>query len=92
MHLSADHKRGPRGLGRRFFVEAALASASAFLLVLTAFWHDWVELLFRVGPDHGNGGLERVIVAFLAICTVVLSALASVEWRSTARRPALDAG
>ena len=92
MNLPAGHKTMCIALRWRFWVETILGSASALLAILTTFWHDWIESVFRVDPDHGNGGLEWAIVAVLAICAVVLFALARFEWRFAARRPALDVG
>lgn len=39
---------------------------------------DWIEEVFRVDPDSGNGSLEWLIVAALTLATATLSALA---WR-----------
>lgn len=43
---------------RRFKVELGLAGLSSQLLVLTLAWRDWIEIVFRIDPDHGNGSLE----------------------------------
>jgi hypothetical protein len=85
MDVSAGDRRVSQGLRRRFWVEAIVGLVTAFLAILTTFWHDWIESVFRVDPDHGNGGLEWAIVVALAICSVVLLAMAFFEWQFTPR-------
>jgi hypothetical protein len=52
----------------RLWLEAALAAGAGVMGVLTLFWHDWIEALFGVDPDHGNGSLEWIVAfALLAI-------------------------
>ena len=66
----------------RFWIESVLAAASALLAVLTAVWHDWIELISGVDPDHGSGGLEWLIVALAVATAVGFAALARAEWRT----------
>ena len=68
----------------RFWIEAGLALLTAGLFVLTLISREWIELLFRVDPDGGDGSLEWVIVAVLLVATAVFSWLARVEWRRAA--------
>ena len=75
-------------LRRRFWVEITLASASAALCLLTILWPTWIELLFKIDPDHANGSLEWLIVALSVAVTVTLAALARYEWRRRAPIPA----
>src|SRR5438094_9632 len=42
-------------LRQRFWIELALALASAALLVVTLLWNEWIELVFHVDPDAGSG-------------------------------------
>jgi hypothetical protein len=72
----------------RFWVEAGLALLTAGLFMLTLISREWIELLFGVDPDGGDGSLEWAIVAVLAVVTVVLAWLARVEWRRGAPRRA----
>ncbi|HEU5374147.1 MAG TPA: hypothetical protein VFV38_01790 [Ktedonobacteraceae bacterium] len=72
-----------RGLRPIFWVEAVLATLTAILFVITFIWNDWIELVFRVDPDSGNGSLEKVIVGALLVITLVLYGLAGFEWRRT---------
>jgi hypothetical protein len=66
---------------RRFRLELGLAAISAALLVATIVWRDWIEIVFRVDPDHGNGSLEWTIVAVTALSALTFAALARIEWR-----------
>jgi hypothetical protein len=65
----------------RFWVEAGLGLLSAILLVLTMFVPNWIEVVVRVDPDHGNSALEWAIVAVLSVTTIATSVLARREWR-----------
>ena len=80
---------GGHALGRtvrfRFWVEAALALLTAGLFMLTLISREWIELLFGVDPDGGDGSLEWAIVAVSAVATVVLAWLARVEWRAASQ-------
>jgi hypothetical protein len=69
------------GVRRRFWYEVSLGTTSAVLLIITAAWPDWIEEVFGVDPDGGNGSLEWAIVIVLAACTVTLPLLARNEWR-----------
>jgi MFS superfamily sulfate permease-like transporter len=65
----------------RFWAEVVLGVLSAALLILTTAWPDWIESVFRVDPDGGNGALEWAVVVVLATCTVALPLMAGSEWR-----------
>ena len=73
-----------RKLSIRFWIEAALGTVSAFLLVLTAAWPDWIEGVFGVDPDHHNGSLEWLICAVCLLATVVFLLAARRQWRAAA--------
>jgi hypothetical protein len=70
-----------RGLGAAFWVEAVLSGLGTFLGLLTIVWHDWIEGVFGVDPDHGNGSAEWIVVLVLLGIGVVAGALARREWR-----------
>lgn len=74
------------GLRLRFWVEAVCGTMTGVLAVVTLFWSDWIEAVFGVDPDHGNGSFEWLVVAFLAVITVSLIVAARVEWRHAGRR------
>jgi hypothetical protein len=69
------------GLRNRFWVESILASVTGVVAVLTIFWSQWIEAVFGVDPDSGNGSAEWLVVVFLMIVTVTLTFSACVEWR-----------
>ena len=64
---------------RRFWIEAGLAVVSGLLLLLTLVSRDWIEALFGVDPDRGNGSLEWLIVAGLLAATVAFGFVARAE-------------
>lgn len=68
----------------RFWLEAAMASLSAFLLALTFVSREWIEAIFGVDPDHGSGSLEWLIVGALVLVTIALGVIARAEWRRLA--------
>lgn len=66
------------------------SALTAALLVLTLIARDWIELVFGVDPDHGDGSLEVALVVMAAIATCVLALLARRDWRRAqpaTRRP-----
>jgi hypothetical protein len=65
----------------RFWIEAALAAASAALLIVTLLVPDWIEEVFKIDPDEGSGALEWAIVGLFAAATIAASVLARLEWR-----------
>ena len=71
----------PRGLRGRFWAESILASAAGLLAIVTLFWPDWIDAVFGVDPDHGNGSAEWAAVAVLALAAAGLAAGARMEWR-----------
>jgi hypothetical protein len=70
------------------WIEAALAVASALLLVITLTRWSWIEEVLGVDPDHGNGSLERLIAALAIGLAVAFCAGVQREWRRAARRRA----
>jgi hypothetical protein len=61
--------------GRTLELERALAFGSGLLFVVTLIWKDWIELVFHVDPDRGNGALEWAITLAFAALTVVFATL-----------------
>jgi hypothetical protein len=81
-----------RGVRRRFWVELAFAIVSVFLVLLTLVWRDWIEEVFGVDPDGGNGSLEWLIAVAFVAAAIAFCAGARREWRRTIpRRSASDA-
>ena len=64
----------------RFWLESGLAFVTGILFVITLAWHDWIEIIFNVDPDQGNGFLEWSIVGALLVVTMALLILANYEW------------
>jgi hypothetical protein len=67
---------------RALSVKIALAVTSAFLALLTLVVPDWIEAVFRVDPDGGNGSLEWFIVAVFVVATAVFGLMARAELRT----------
>jgi hypothetical protein len=65
----------------RFWPEMGLAIVTSILFVFTLAQRDWIEMVFGLDPDQGNGSLEWLIVGALLVVTIALSTLASYEWR-----------
>ena len=71
----------PASLRWRFWVELVLASVTAGVAVVTLLSREWIELVFRVDPDNGDGSLEWVVVVLALTATFTFAALARAEWR-----------
>jgi hypothetical protein len=65
----------------RFWWEAILGAVTGVLGLVTIFWSDWIEAIFGVDPDHGNGSAEWLIVAVLLVASLALAFGARFEWR-----------
>jgi tetrahydromethanopterin S-methyltransferase subunit E len=75
---------------RLIAAETVAAVLAGLLAAVTVFWRDWLEILFRVDPDHHSGAAELVIVAGLASLSLLLAVAArwqAVRWTRPA--PAL---
>jgi hypothetical protein len=65
------------------WVETTLAGLSAVLLVATVIRPEWIELVFGVEPDGGDGSLEWFLAPGLLLVTITCSVLARATWRRT---------
>jgi hypothetical protein len=72
---------------KRFWWEAVPAATSGLLAAITLAWHEWLEIVFGVDPDHGNGAVEWLIVVLATTAAVTLGVLARREWLRTTRFP-----
>lgn len=72
-------------LRHRFWIESIIGSGTGILALVTLIWRDWIEVVFGVDPDKGNGSTEWLIVVILVIITVSLAVGAHVEWRRARR-------
>ena len=70
-----------RAMRLRFWLETGMATITGVLFAITLVARDWIERVFAVEPDGGNGSLEWLIVGALLVATVALILLARSEWR-----------
>ncbi|MBB5502185.1 ABC transporter permease [Paraburkholderia sp. MM5384-R2] len=67
-------------LTKRFWLECSLAVVSGAALIVTLIWPRWIEMIFGVEPDVGNGSAEWGVTIGLAVFTTLLVTLARREW------------
>jgi disulfide bond formation protein DsbB len=70
-----------RALRLRFWLETSMAAMTSIMFMTTLVWRNWIELVFKVEPDAGNGSLEWLIVGLLFVVATALFFLARYEWR-----------
>lgn len=68
----------------RFYPETILGLISGIMFVATLLNRAWIETVFHVDPDQGQGWVEWAIVGGLLVVTLVMAALARHEWRRAA--------
>jgi hypothetical protein len=68
----------PRQRGQ---VAAFLGVLTGGLALVTLIWRDWIEAVFHVDPDHGNGSVEWLVVMTLAIVSVACFVIARRGFR-----------
>ncbi|MFZ0209361.1 MAG: hypothetical protein WAL59_25180 [Roseiarcus sp.] len=68
---------------RLFWVEVALAAITGLLALITPIFPDWIEFVSGWDPDQHDGSVEWMIVVGLFVVTIVIVALATIEWRRT---------
>ena len=61
-----------------FRAEVAAGTACVVLALVTLVWREWIEAIFRVDPDNGNGSLEWLVVGVLVVLAVALCARARI--------------
>lgn len=62
-------------------IETVLSLLFAGLAIVTAFWPAWIETVFRVDPDNGDGGAEWLVVAILGAAAIAAFILARRDYR-----------
>ena len=72
-----------RNMRRLFWVEICLAAITGLLALITPIFPDWIEFVSGWDPDQHDGSVERMIVLGLFVVTIVMVALAAIEWRRT---------
>jgi len=70
-----------RSLPTLFWIELLLSVLSGISLGLSLFNPQWIETLFEVSPDAGDGSTEWGWTIGFLISTVLLVALTRREWR-----------
>ena len=69
------------GMRLRFALEVLGAVGALALAIVTLFSRDWIEIVFRFGPDQGSGALEWSVVFALLALSIGLTLVARCEWR-----------
>lgn len=70
-----------RTLPALFWIELLLSVLSAISLILSLFNPQWIETLFEVSPDAGDGSTEWGWTLGFLVSTVLLGVLTRREWR-----------
>jgi len=68
-------------------IETSLALIAGVLAAVTLIWPTWIETLFGVEPDAGNGEAEWSIVVVLALVAVASGLLARRDYRAVRQLP-----
>ena len=66
---------------KRLRLDVGLAILSVLLFGATPLWPEWIEIVFGVDPDYGNGSIEWLIMELAAISAVAAIFLARADWR-----------
>ncbi len=77
-------RRRVRGV---FWVELLAATASVMFFLLEIFSREWIERLFGIDPDGGNGSVEWLLASGSLLGTVMLAILARREWSRAVTQP-----
>jgi hypothetical protein len=77
--------RAARVTQSRMWLEAIAATVVLVLGVITLFWRDWIEFVFRIDPDRHDGSAEWLLIGALFVIAISLSALARRDWRRLCR-------
>jgi hypothetical protein len=56
------------------------AGLAASLGLLTIFWHDWIEAIFKLDPDNHSGAAEWITVTALVVVAVACATFARLDW------------
>jgi hypothetical protein len=74
----------------RFWFEAGLVAASLALWLATLLWPTWIELVFGIDPDQGDGSLERALTILFPLIAIGSALIAGHEWRRRAAGSSSD--
>jgi hypothetical protein len=64
---------------KRFIAEVCAGVATAIATLLTLLVPEWIEVVFGVDPDHGDGSLEWLIAGAFALATVALGTVSYLD-------------
>jgi hypothetical protein len=64
----------------RFVLEVFGAAAAFVLAIVTLFWRDWIEVVFRFNADAGDGAVEWAVVFAFAVLSIGLALAARRQW------------
>lgn len=78
---TSTQNRLPTGM----WVEVAMGLMSASFLALTILLPDWMEVLFTVAPDAGDGSAEWGLALSWALVSVLMFAIAGRTWKKHVR-------
>ena len=76
------------GLRKRFYPESITGIITTIAFLYTLVVPDWIEAVFHVDPDAGNGSAERLVVGVMVAITVALFVAAGYEWRRASAKVA----
>ncbi len=68
-----------------FSVEVLVALGAAVGAILAVILPAWIETVFRLDPDGGDGSAEWLIPVLLAVVAVLMSVVARIQWRRSRR-------
>lgn len=71
-----------RALSARTRIDVIAGAVFGFLTILTLIVPDWIEVVFKVEPDGGNGSLEWLVVAGMAVVTLAFAVDARRTWNA----------
>ncbi len=75
------------GSRTRLWPEVGVALLSAALFVATVVVPDWIEIVFGIDPDGGNGAVEILISVASLTATIGSAGLARLEHRRAQTAP-----
>lgn len=64
----------------RFWLSSVSAAATTVLAVLTVVTPDWIEAVFGVDPDHGDGATEWLVLIVLLTTAGALGLRSRILW------------
>jgi hypothetical protein len=81
----AESRPVPKRLPARIWMELMLGLMSTLSLALAIVLPDWMERLFGLAPDAGDGSAERGFALLWAAISVLMFGLAGRAWRKHVR-------